>query len=145
MRGMRGVRAVLAGGLLALGSLATAGAAQAPGLMVLRAMQPGQWSIRERSATVEARTQCVGDASPLLQLRHAGAQCSRFVIEDQPGRATVHYTCPGAGFGRTTLTLETPRVLLVETQGVADGLPFQAEYQARRVGACTGSGSASRR
>jgi len=125
----------LAGLLLAAG-LGTAAPARAPELAVLTRIETGQWQLREAGSASPARSLCVADPSVLLQIGHVGVQCSRFVIADAPDSATVHYTCPGAGHGRTALTLETPRLLHVQTQGMAGGAPFDLDYEARRMGAC---------
>lgn len=118
-------------------ALSAASPAAAPSqLAVLAEVEPGQWQLRESGSTAPPRGLCLADPAMLLQLGHPGAQCSRFVISDTPGSATVHYTCPGAGHGRTTLSVETPRVLHVVTQGIAGGLPFDHDYEARRIGAC---------
>ena len=49
---------------------------------------------------------------------------------------TVQYTCPGRGFGRTHIRRETRRLVQIDTQGVAEGLPFSASIEGRRVGDC---------
>jgi hypothetical protein len=126
--------------VVALGSASAVAVAPGPGLNATKAMQPGQWLVRERGAKTGGRNLCLRDVSSLVQLRHSGAQCSRFVIDDQSNRATVHYTCPGAGHGRTTITVETSHSMTVETQGIAEGLPFQDEYSVRRAGACRPGG-----
>jgi hypothetical protein len=59
------------------------------------------------------------------------------VVENSPTVATIHYSCPGHGHGRTTLSVETPRLLRVDTQGVVDGAPFATELEGRRVGTCS--------
>ncbi len=105
-------------------------------IVALSQVEPGQWQLREAGTTAPPRGLCLADPAMLLQLGHPGAQCSRFVISDTAGAVTVHYTCPGAGHGRTTLSIETPRVLHVVTQGIAGGLPFDHDYEARRLGAC---------
>ena len=122
--------------LLLIGSLSAAAPAHAPQLAALTRIETGQWQLKEPGATATARSLCVSDPTVLLQLGHSGAQCSRFVIADTPDTATVHYTCPGAGHGRTTISMETPRLLHLQTQGIANGAPFDMEYEARRVGAC---------
>jgi len=123
-------------GLALCASLAAAAPAAAPHVGVLAQVEPGQWQLRETGTSTPPRAMCVADPAMLLQLGHPGALCSRFVIADTAGSATVHYTCPGAGHGRTTLSIETPRVIHVETQGIAGGLPFDHDYEARRLGAC---------
>ena len=128
-------RAALFGLALCIG-LTAASPAVAPQLAVLAQVEPGQWQLRETGTSAPPRAMCVADPAMLLQLGHPGASCSRFVIADTAGSATVHYTCPGAGHGRTTLSIETPRVLHVATQGIAGGLPFDHDFEARRLGAC---------
>jgi hypothetical protein len=128
--------------LIALAVAATAAAAvpttaQAPGLAMLGQLERGQWQIRDREAAGAAgRAICLGDARTLLQLRHPGATCSRFVVEDAADVVTVQYSCPGSGNGRTTIRRETNRLVQVETQGILNGAPFAAEYEVRRVGVC---------
>jgi hypothetical protein len=124
--------------LLLIGGLGAAAPARAPELAVLTRVETGQWQLKEPGATAIARSICVVDPAVLLQLGHSGAQCSRFVITDTPDTATVHYTCPGAGHGRTVIAMETPRLLRIQTQGMAGGAPFDLDYEGRRIGACTG-------
>lgn len=127
---------VLAGGLLAMSAgLAAATPVQAPGLKVLAQIEPGRWQLRETDSKAE-RTVCVSDPRILIQLHHGAAQCSRFIVDNQATTGTVHYTCSGAGHGRTTISVETPRLLQIQTQGLAGGLPFQSEIEARRLGGC---------
>jgi hypothetical protein len=130
-------------GLLLIGSLSAAAPAHAPQLAALTQIEPGQWQLKEPGASTIARSLCVMDPAVLLQLGHKGAQCSRFVIADTPGTATVHYTCPGAGHGRTTISIETPRLLRIQTQGIAGGAPFDLDYEGRRMGACAGKALAA--
>ncbi|MCC2975331.1 hypothetical protein LK533_01420 [Sphingomonas sp. PL-96] len=139
MRGGGATRVVLTALAAVLGTMPAA--ALAPGLQVTEAIETGQWLVRERGAKAGGRTVCLRDVASLIQMHHAGAQCSRFVIDNGPRAATVHYTCPGAGHGRTTITVETTHAMTVETQGIADGLPFQDEYWVRRTGSCKAGGS----
>ena len=62
---------------------------------------------------------------------------------DGPISTVIQYSCPGGGFGRSTLTMITPRSLRIETQGISDNLPFNYVLQARRVGDCPARASAS--
>lgn len=130
-------RRTLAGLLLAAG-LGSGAPARAPQLAALAQIEAGQWQLRETGSTAPARSICVADPIALLQLGHPGAQCSRFVIIDAPDSATVHYTCPGAGHGRTTISVETPRLFHLQTQGVAAAGPFDMDYEGRRLGVCAG-------
>jgi hypothetical protein len=102
----------------------------------LSLVQPGQWLLKSRENRAENRMICVGDVRALLQVRHGGAMCNRFVIANTPRETTVHYTCPGSGHGRTTIKVETPRLIQIESQGIADREPFAVELEGRRIGEC---------
>lgn len=125
---------------LSLTALAFAGAsavpAQTPSLAMLDRLEKGSWQFRERGSNTALQTMCLGDARRMIQLHHPRGNCSRYVIEDKPDAVTVHYTCPGAGHGRTTIRSETNRLVQIDTQGIADGRPFSQAIEARRVGAC---------
>ena len=119
---------------------ATTVPAQAPTLAMLDQLEKGGWQLRERGSTEVTQTMCFGDPRRMIQLFHPRANCSRYIIEDTPKSVTVHYTCPGAGHGRTTIRAETNRLVQVDTQGIADGKPFSQAYEARRSGACAAGG-----
>lgn len=123
-----------------LGASALAGAtavpAQAPSLAMLDGLEKGSWQLRERGNDAVLQTFCVGDARRMIQIQHPRANCSRYIIEDTPKSVTVHYTCPGAGHGRTSIRSETNRLVQIDTQGIADGKPFSQAIEARRAGAC---------
>lgn len=112
-----------------------AAAAQGDGLALLNGLQRGKWIVTSREGGPR-RTLCLGDGAQLIQLRHAGSACSRFVVEDAPDKVTVHYTCKGNGYGRTSIRKETSALVQIESQGIAGGLPFQFKAEARRSGAC---------
>ena len=121
----------------ALVLVASAGAAspqRADPLVALGAIERGEWQLKEASGGI--RKLCVTNPGALLQIRHGGTQCQRFVMDNSARSATVRYTCAGHGNGRTTLTVETGKLLRIETQGVADGAPFAEEYEARLLGRC---------
>ncbi|ARS27197.1 hypothetical protein KC8_07820 [Sphingomonas sp. KC8] len=103
-------------------------------LVATDALQPGLWRLQVEGET--SRNMCVADAGALIQLRHAGTPCSRLVIANQKSVATVHYSCPGAGWGRTTVKVVTPRAVTIETQGIADNAPFQFSAAGHRIGDC---------
>lgn len=116
---------------------ASAVPAEAPSLAMLDQLEKGGWQLRERGNQAVKQTMCFGDPRRMIQLFHPRANCSRYIIEDTPKSVTVHYTCPGAGHGRTTIRSETNRLVQIDTQGIADGKPFSQAYEARRSGACT--------
>lgn len=104
---------------------------------VLARIQPGQWVLRGTDGSTPTRSMCVADPSVLIQLRHPNAGCSRFVLEDGPGRGQVHYTCPGHGHGDTIIRVETPALIHIDSQGIVDNAPFNMSIEARRTGACS--------
>lgn len=107
-------------------------------LAMLDQVEGGRWEMRERSGSLLQRL-CVPDGRHLIQLRHPGVQCDTIVIEDEPARVVVQYICQGRGYGRTRVRRETNRLVQIDSQGIAQGLPFDFSVEARRVGECTGS------
>ncbi len=126
----------LAAGLTMTGGLAAAAPAGGPALAAVARLEPGEWQLRAIGATPGARSLCLTDAAVLIQYRHPGAQCQRYVVTNDADVATVHFTCPGTGHGRTTFKVATPRSFNLETQGILNGQPFEEAYEARRIGAC---------
>ena len=120
--------------LLALGA-GSALAAQGDALGMMAKLQRGQWTVASQDGG-PSRTLCLGDAAQLIQLRHAGSVCSRYVVEDAADKVTVQYTCAGNGYGRTSIRKETNALVQIESQGIAGGLPFQFKAEARRTGSC---------
>lgn len=116
------------------GALWAAGEASRP--RVLAGIQPGQWVLRGVDGSTSTRAMCVVDPSVLLQLRHPNTGCSRITLEDGPARGQVHYTCPGHGHGDTTIRIETPALIHIDSQGIADNAPFNISIEARRTGGC---------
>jgi len=130
-------RWILTGATFAMTAIVAA-PAQAPSLAMLDRLEKGRWQLTERGTQDALRSLCLGDARRMIQIHHPRSGCSRYVIEDKPNSVTVHYTCPGAGHGRTTIRSETNRLVQIDTQGIAEGKPFSQTIEARRVGACTG-------
>lgn len=128
--------------LVALGALIAAATPAVPQarerLPALAKLQPGLYQLRQvegpRGAT---RSICLGSPDRLIQLEHRGAPCSQVVVGNTAGEATVHYTCPAGGYGRTSIRVETPRLAQIDTQGISGNRPFAYRAEARRVGACS--------
>lgn len=106
-------------------------------LQALQRMEPGLWSLRLRGSSASERI-CLADGRRLIQLRHRRLSCRQVIVADDPDELTVHYTCPGQGFGRTHLRVESARLVQVESQGIAEKQPFDFAVEARRVGDCGG-------
>jgi hypothetical protein len=103
----------------------------------LAALDRGQWELRPRAGPTERI--CIRDGRELIQLRHPRQVCEVVVVEDEPHDVTVQYTCRGKGYGRTHIRPETSRLAQLDSQGIADGLPFYLEAELRWVGArCAG-------
>ncbi len=127
--------AVLAG----LATLAGAGAGgayaqQRSGLTALNGIEGGQWVFREGGR--EVQKMCLRNPAALIQINHPGVQCNQVVLENGKDSAAVHYTCPSHGWGRTSIAVETSKLVVVTTAGVRDGAPFSNELEGRKVGAC---------
>lgn len=126
---------LIASASLAVAAFAVPGIAQSPGLSLVAGLQKGEWTITFRDGRLGRRI-CLRDGADLVQLQHAGENCSRFVIEDNPTEATVQYTCRGNGYGRTTIRRETGALIQIESQGIANGQPFELSAEGRRTASC---------
>lgn len=109
--------------------------AQSDGLAMLGSLTKGEWTIKFRDGT-PSRKICVRTGNELVQLRHTGSSCSRYVVEDGVSKVTVQYTCRGNGYGRTNIRRETAYLAQIQSQGIESGLPFQFDAEARRTGTC---------
>jgi len=116
---------------------AGASAAQAPGggLRMLSQLERGRWEIRVRGER-SVQNLCIGDQLRLIQLRHQDLPCERLVLEDNASSVTVQYICRGHGYGRTRIRRESAQLVQVESQGIAEGLPFEISAEGRRAGGC---------
>lgn len=103
----------------------------------LGAVKPGMWRIRSLDAGGPPdRRMCVLDPAVLMQIRHGAASCTRFIIADAARETTVHYSCRGAGWGRTSLRLAGEDEIEIETQGIANNSPFAFKAEGTRSGPC---------
>lgn len=125
--------ATLVAGVLA--GVAAPLVAQGNGLAMLGTLAKGEWTIKHRDGTPDRKI-CVRSGQELIQLRHREAGCNKFVVEDGAAKVTVQYTCPGNGYGRTSIRRETASLVQLESQGIQSGLPFQFLAEARRTGSC---------
>lgn len=122
--------------------LALVGAGVSTGLVVAsvpRALVPAQgglWDVSRQATGHNPQRICVPTVDALAQYEHRGKQCTRMVIADRGAEAVIHYTCTDGGFGRSDVTLITPRAVRIDTQGISNGLPFHYQLHARRVGNC---------
>jgi hypothetical protein len=126
------IAVALAGLLVAFSAPATG---QRPALAMLSELDAGRWELRVRDDGSVERL-CLPDVKRLIQLRHPADACERLIVTDAASEVTVQYTCRGRGYGRTHIRRETSRLVQIDTQGIADGLPFAFAAEARRVGDC---------
>ena len=124
------VSAVCAGGAALLLLMAAA----RPG--ALDQIRPGLWEISGMPNAGTAVRQCVANTAVLARVEHQGHNCKQVVLSDNGTATVIDYTCANGGFGRSKLTLLTPRSLRIETQGISANYPFHYVIQARRVGNC---------
>ena len=106
-----------------------------PDLKALAHLERGRWQLRDATGG-PARSVCLGDPIAFVQLEHRGVSCGQEVLASEASAATVQYTCPGRGFGHTSIRIETPRLARIDTQGLVDGRPFAYRVEARKVGSC---------
>lgn len=106
------------------------------GLPSLAKLEPGRWQIRDLDSNTERRSVCIGDPMLLAQIEHDGPPCAADVVESGPIGGTVRYTCPGRGFGQSTIKMETPRAAGIVTQGINANRPFSYRASARKIGDC---------
>ncbi|SFR83928.1 DUF3617 domain-containing protein [Sphingomonas jatrophae] len=114
-----------------------AASARGPAVSALGKVEPGLWQVRAEGEPVQ--NICLADPAALTQVRHAASSCARMVLSDAGGKAVVHYSCPGAGWGRTTVRAASATSVRIDTQGIADNAPFAYVAEARRTGACGGA------
>jgi hypothetical protein len=124
-----------------LALLAALAAAALPATLVaadddpLAMLESGKWSVKS-SDGASPRELCLGDPVQLVRLEHSGLACRDESVAGEARGATIQYSCPGHGFGHTSLRIETPRVATIETQGLVDGRPFAYRATARKIGPC---------
>lgn len=128
---------VIAAPLAVLIAFAAPASGQRQSLAMLDQLDKGSWELRVRNNGRQVERVCVNNGRRLIQLRHPETPCDRFVVEDGPNTVTVQYTCRGKGYGRTEIRRETSRLVQIESQGIAGGLPFEFSAEARRVGDCS--------
>ncbi|WP_296680402.1 hypothetical protein [Novosphingobium sp.] len=105
---------------------------------VLDSIQSGNWELRLREPGAEPKLICAMSGRNFIQLRHSSDTCDRFVVSQSDTEVVIQYTCRGHGYGRTRILRETGRLLKIDSQGIANGLPFEFTAEARRVGDCGG-------
>lgn len=119
---------------LAFLAMAVPVAAQAPDLAMLDSLNRGAWELRLRGG--DSQRICVRNGRELIQVQHEQRSCERYVVNDDAGEVTVQYTCPGDGYGRTTIRKEGSGLVQIRSQGTQNGTPFNLTGEARYRGPC---------
>ncbi|GAA4721200.1 hypothetical protein GCM10023325_17930 [Sphingomonas lutea] len=109
-------------------------AAQRPS--ALAQASAGVWEVSGAPGAQANVRQCVADVATLAQFEHRQKSCKRNLLTESASSVVIQYECSGGDFGRSKVTVVTPRSLKIETQGISDRLPFSYTLQARRVGDC---------
>lgn len=107
-------------------------------LAMLDQLDSGRWELRLREPGAPVRRLCIENGRSFIQLRHQADACDKFVVQDGANQVVVQYTCRGRGYGRTQIRRENDRLVQIDSQGIAGGLPFQFSAEARRLGDCSG-------
>ncbi|WP_300973900.1 hypothetical protein [Sphingomonas sp. LHG3406-1] len=119
-----------------LAGMTLTAAAPVRGPAALAGVQPGLWET-SRSATGQgAHRVCLRDMVLLATYAHAGDRCARTMLVDRPGFFVMQLDCGAGDFGRSRLSVTTPRSLKIESQGFHRGEPYDLTIYARRVGEC---------
>ncbi len=114
--------------------MATAVGAKAPGSP--RPARGGLWEVAHSAKGLPEQSLCVADPIMLGQWEQRESHCSRVVLANEADHILINYSCSDGGFGRSDITVLTPRTLRIATQGIAAGAPFNYVLHARRVGNC---------
>ena len=128
-------RTILGSILVAMGTISPL-SGQGPQLAMLDRLEPGRWEMRLRGGGGAAESLCLQNGRQLIQLRHPQNICERYIADDGVNEVTVQYACHGKGYGRTHIRRESSRLVQIDSQGIANSLPFDFVAEARRVGDC---------
>jgi hypothetical protein len=110
--------------------------AQAAEPQALVALAPGLWEFKEVGRTGAPTRRCLTSLRELFQPVHPTLACRHFISADEADHATVAYDCAALGQGRTSLRVETRRLVQLDSQGISEGRPFAVRLEARRLSAC---------
>lgn len=130
MTGALRIKVMAMAGLAAL----LTGASPRPG--GLASAWPGMWEISRSATGTNPQRVCLVDPAFFARWEHRAATCAVNKLTERANLATYDYRCVGGGFGRSDITLLTPRSLRIRTQGILDGLPFDDTLHARWVRHC---------
>lgn len=106
-------------------------------LAMLSTLERGGWTVRIDDGGAEAdRRICLRSGTEFLQIQHRGEPCRRYIMDDQPTRVVIQYSCRGGDFGRTEVRRESADLVQIRSQGTEGGRPFSIRAEGRRSGQC---------
>jgi hypothetical protein len=117
-------------------ALLTAAAAPGGSTIALDGVEPGLWEFSRDATGQGARRGCMQDMILFATYAHAGDRCVRTILSDRPRDLIMSLECGPGDFGRSRVTVTTPRSLKLSAQGIHDGEPYDITAYARRVGEC---------
>jgi hypothetical protein len=125
--------------LALLGAASVAFADPAGGPKALGTLETGLWEIKGVGTDMSSHKLCVSDMRQLLQPVQIQPMCKQFISDDAADHVTASFDCAAQGQGRTSVRVETSRLVQIDSQGISGGRPFAARMEGRRVGACQGA------
>jgi hypothetical protein len=129
--------------LMAAGAAAALALTAAQRPAALAQASPGLWEISGVPGSKAPIRECVADLVALGRFEHRGRSCKSDIIRSNGSTTLLSYSCRGGSFGRSEISVVTPRNLRIGTQGISDNLPFNYVLQARRIGDCPPKTSAA--
>ncbi len=135
MKGVTLIKAISASAA-AFMAFSVSAPAQAPELALLNNLQKGEWTLKARGSDNDGQKVCLGDPGVLLQIKHSGVVCSRYVIQDTPNSIRVSYKCGSSDHGVTTIKRESSGLVQIQSQGIEGNAPFSFSVEGRRTGTC---------
>ncbi|NRD88866.1 hypothetical protein C8024_04430 [Sphingopyxis sp. BSNA05] len=135
MKGMKLIKSISAVAAV-LSGFAIAAPAQAPKMLLLDGLTAGEWTLKERGSRGPGKKVCLGNPELLLQIQHGNANCTRYVIENDPKKLRVSYKCGPAGHGVTEIKKESSTLVQISSQGFRNSDPFSVDLEGRRTGSC---------
>ncbi|WP_254054408.1 hypothetical protein [Sphingorhabdus sp. EL138] len=135
MKGVTLIKAISASAA-AFMAFSVSAPAQAPELALLNSLQKGEWTLKARGSDNGGQKVCLGDPGILLQIKHSGVACSRYVIQDTPNSIRVSYKCGSFDHGVTTIKRESSGLVQIQSQGIEGNAPFSFSVEGRRTGTC---------
>ncbi|MEH6827165.1 DUF3617 domain-containing protein [Parasphingorhabdus sp.] len=135
MKGLKLIKFISATAAV-LSGFAIAAPAQTPGFALLDGLTQGEWTLKERGSREPGQKICLGNPELLLQIQHGNANCTRYVIENDPKKLRVSYKCGSAGQGVTEIKKESSGLVQIFSQGIRNNAPFSFTVEGRRTGSC---------